>query len=76
MTQTIVRVIFKSGGRIYEYYAEGSMNELAGATRAVVTTRDGEQVVRVVELRPMPEKKYPYELKPVDQLIYDNAVPE
>lgn len=70
MTQSIIRIVFPRGGKVYEYSAEGSMNELMGATHAVVETRDGEELVKVVEIRPMPEKKYPYELKPVNELIY------
>lgn len=62
---------FPKSGKTYDYYAEGSSNELAGAALAQVTTPYGIAFAYVKEIRPLSEQTFDGTLKPVDKLYYE-----
>ena len=65
---TLVVCKFPSSERTYDYKTDGSDNELAGKKFAIVTARNRQLIIDVVDIRPIGEKVFPFELKSVDGL--------
>lgn len=71
----LIKCRFEGRTQLYDYYAEGSPNELAGNGFAIVDSPyNGRVIVLVCDIRPISEQVYDGKLKPVEGLFTTKAI--
>lgn len=71
----LIKCRFEGRTQLYDYYAEGSPNELAGNGFAIVDSPyNGRVIVLVADIRPLSEQVYDGKLKPVEGLFTTKAI--
>lgn len=73
--RSLVQVRFRGSDKLYDYYAEGSSNELAGFRKALVDTPSRDNVeVDVYFIRPLSEQVFDGKLKPIKEFLKDEEI--